>query len=109
MFPQNLPSIDAKEAYSQITKDKEIVVLDVRTPEEYGRGKIEGSINLPVDEVGEKIEKIIPDKNKKIFVYCFSGSRSVIVVSEMLNQGYKNVFNITSGILAWRNNQLPLV
>jgi thioredoxin 1 len=104
-----VPQLDAKDLQSAIINNEECIILDVRTPHEFERGKIKNSINLPVNDVKEKIETIIPDKSKKIYVYCLSGSRSVFAVSQMLALGYKNVFDIKSGLLAWRINNFPIV
>lgn len=97
-----MQEISAQELQKVINTNPEIILLDVRTTEEYVRGKIANSINLPVDEVADKVGKIIPDKNASVYVYCLSGSRSVYAVQEMMTLGYKNVFNLTNGLLAWR-------
>lgn len=98
----NVPQITAEEVKKSIDAKEDVTLLDVRTVGEYSRGKIEGGINLPVDEVACKIETVIPDKSKKIYVYCLSGSRSVHAVDAMVKLGYTNVFNVISGLLAWR-------
>jgi phage shock protein E len=95
-------NITADEVKKAIDNNEEFVLLDVRTTGEYARGKIAGSINLPVDEVPEKIEKLIPDKDKTIYVYCLSGSRSVFALAIMEKIGYKNIYDMTNGLLAWR-------
>lgn len=104
-----VPQLDAKELKNAIDQNEDCVILDVRTPHEYEKGKIVNSINLPVDDVLEKVEKLIPDKDKKIYVYCLSGSRSVYAVEEMVRLGYKNVFDVSHGLLSWRINQFPIV
>ncbi len=101
MFP-NLPNISAEKVKMAIDAKTDVLLLDVRTTSEYARGKIAGAINVPVDEVANKIASVLPDKTKTIYVYCLSGSRSVFAVDAMLKLGYKNVFNMTSGLLAWR-------
>lgn len=98
----DVPEVDVSFLQNAINKKENFVLLDVRTPEEVSSGKIEGSINIPVDTVLEKIEKIIPDKNKTIYVYCRSGVRSARAVKIMLKMGYKNVFSLTGGILSWQ-------
>jgi rhodanese-related sulfurtransferase len=101
--------IDARDVYKKIqNNENNFVLLDVRTPQEYSKEKIAGSINLPVDQVESKIETLIPDKEKTIFVYCLSGSRSTVAVSLMQSLGYTNVFDMISGLLAWRVYNLPL-
>lgn len=107
-FPQ-VPQLEAKDLYNAINQKEDCVILDVRTNHEFEKGKIEGSINLPVDEVEKKVQNLIPDKNKKIYVYCLSGSRSVFAVDVMTKLGYKNVFDIAHGLLAWRVGRYPTV
>ena len=99
-----VPQISVDEVNKALDLKDKILLLDVRTSGEYSRGKIEGSINLPVEEVDKQIESVIPDKSAKIYVYCLSGSRSIIAVDTMIKIGYVNVFNVTSGLLAWRVN-----
>ena len=89
---------------SAITTKEDCVLLDVRTDQEYAKGKIAGSVHVPVDEIEENIQQTIPDKNKKVYVYCLSGSRSVIAVDTMMKLGYSNVYDMKNGLLAWRMN-----
>lgn len=103
-----VPQITTDELKKLIDSNEEIIILDVRTTGEYSRGKIEGSVNLPLDDIGEKIERLLPNKEAKIIIYCLSGSRSVYAVDEMVKLGYKNVFNLTNGLLVWRAMNYPL-
>lgn len=103
-----VPTIEAISLKKSIDGDEDFLLLDVRTKQEFARGKIQGSINLPLDEVSKKISSICTDKSKKIYVYCLSGSRSIIAVDIMIKMGYKNVFDLKSGLLAWRANQYPI-
>lgn len=97
-----VPEIEAEEVWKRTQKKEKVGIVDVRTPHEYSRGNIEGSINIPVNEIAEKIEKVIPNKDKTIYVYCLSGSRSVVAVDTMQKLGYKKVFSMISGLLSWR-------
>lgn len=108
MFKSNIPQISVDEVYKAIIKKTDVILLDVRTPGEYSKGKIEGSINIPIDTINDQIFTVIPDKNKKVYVYCLSGSRSEIVVETLQKIGYMNVFNMTNGILMWRSKKYPL-
>lgn len=69
----------------KIMKDKEYVIIDVRTKEEYDESHVVNSINIPYDEIDSKIEI---DKDKIIFVYCKSGRRSSIAYDTLKNLGY---------------------
>jgi len=104
-----VPQVTADNVKKAIDSKENVLILDVRTEGEYSRGKIAGSINIPLDEVVKKVESVIPDKHAKIFVYCLSGSRSVYAVDEMIKLGYKNVFNLSNGLLVWRSMNYPLI
>lgn len=103
----NVPQITADEVKQSLDQNQDVILLDVRTKEEFANYRIKGAINLPVDEVPDKITSIIRDKKKRIFVYCLSASRSVHAVEAMKKLGYTDVFNITSGLLAWRAKKYP--
>ena len=107
-FQPQVPQIDATELKKVLDAKTDVVLLDVRTPQEFAKGNIAGSINLPVDEVQNKVEKLLPDKNKIIYAYCLSGSRSVHAVDAMVKFGYKKVYDIKSGLLAWKAKGYPV-
>lgn len=103
-----VPSITVEELKKAIDAKETFILLDVRTPEEYEKARISGSTNLPLDAVSEKIGEVVSDKDKKIFVYCMSGSRSIIAVDTMKELGYTNVFDVSNGMLAWRVKRYPV-
>lgn len=100
--------MSAEEVQEAILAEENMTILDVRTPEEFSRSHIKNSINLPIDDLRYQITSLIPDKKQKIYVYCFSGSRSVYAVELMVKLGYTNVFDMANGLLAWRAKQYPL-
>jgi phage shock protein E len=93
-------NIKPEEAKKRLDSEKWIVLLDVRTKEEYDTGHIKGSILIPLDNVKEEAEKKLKDKDVPIFVYCRSGNRSTSAASILANLGYKNVYNL-GGINNW--------
>ncbi len=99
--------VSVEELKRSLGEHENAIHLDVRTPGEYEKGKLGGSINLPVQEVGDRIEQVVPDKNKKIYVYCLSGSRSAIAVEELKDKGYINVFDVEVGLLTWSTKKYP--
>lgn len=105
----NVPGITVEELYALIQAKKKMVLLDVRTPQEYSRGSIQDSINVPLDTVPDKIASVVPDKNATIYVFCLSGSRSVMAVDSMVKLGYTKVFDVKQGLLAWRVHKYPEV
>lgn len=72
----------------------ETILIDVRTKEEFQSGHLKNAINLPVDEISETIEKIVPNKNTNIELYCRSGRRSGIAKEKLEAKGYTNVKNL---------------
>jgi phage shock protein E len=102
-----VPEISVDEVKKSLDTKDDVILLDVRTIEEYSRGKIPGGINLPVDEIEGNIQKVIPDKSAKVYVYCLSGHRSLYAAEAMMQAGYANVYNVTSGMLGWRAKNFP--
>lgn len=69
------------------------LLLDVRTPEEFGGGHIGGSINIPLNKISAANTKI-PNKDTPIFVYCQSGSRSAAAVNMLQHYGFTHTVDI---------------
>ncbi len=76
-------------------KNNGVVLLDVRTPEEHNARAIEGSINIPIEELRDRMEEI--PKNKPIYAYCEVGYRSYLATRILLQHGYKEVYDLTGG------------
>lgn len=70
------------------------ILIDVRTAQEYAEGHLDGSLNLTVDTISINIEKLVPDKNATIVVYCRSGNRSATAKATLNNLGYENVYDL---------------
>ena len=82
-------------------------LVDVRTPEEFDAGHIEGSVNIPLQELADRYDEFPQDM--PIVVYCRSGNRSG-TATEMLNaEGFDNVYDIDGGIVLWQQDGLQLV
>jgi rhodanese-related sulfurtransferase len=99
--------ISPKDAEQKINKE-EFTVIDVRTPEEYGEGCIAESLNIDVSspDFSQKIQDL--DRNREYLVYCRSGGRSSRAREFMEKSGFKNVYNLTGGIIAWNKMGLPI-
>jgi len=86
-----------------------ITIIDVRTPGEFSKGAIKGSVNIPVDEIAERISTSVTDKNRVLYLYCLSGSRSQMATDILNGMGYSQVFSMTNGLLMWRFKKYELV
>lgn len=99
MFAQStsdVPSINIDEFINLIEKDSSVIILDVRTPAELAGplGKIEKAINIPIQELPDRIEELKPYKDKQIYVICRTQNRSY-ASSQFLNKnGYKSIYVI---------------
>ncbi len=109
IFSPKVPTITADELNQAINEKKPLTLLDVRTDNEYGKGHIADSLHLPIDNLLEKINSLLPDKSKEIVAYCLSGSRSAVAVDEMIKMGYTNIKSLDHGLLAWRAKKYPTV
>ena len=83
----------AEAASNGIVNNDKITIIDVRTAQEYNEGHLKNAINIPYDEIRDKIKKYVPDKDEKIILYCRSGRRSGIAEKTLKDMGYKNVIN----------------
>lgn len=88
-------NIDIKKALDLISKSTNLVLLDVRTPEEYMSGSAPNSINIDLLNTDFKSKIDILDKNKQYIVYCRSGNRSAIASSIMSTNGFSNIYNLS--------------
>ena len=93
-------NITAQEAKALMDTQTGYIILDTRTQEEYDEGHIPGAILIPYDEVPEKAEGILKDKNQLILVYCRSGRRSKIAAEALVELGYTNIREF-GGIIDW--------
>lgn len=92
--------ISPEEAKKRLDEEKGIILLDVRTEEEYIQKHIPGSILIPVDVLEKEAPSELPDKNASIFVYCKSGRRSVAAAEMLVKLGYTHVYNL-GGVVDW--------
>jgi len=95
----NFQSIDAKTALTLLENDDNVTLLDVRTITEYKEGHLRDSTLIPVDALADNLGMLKADKNKKIIVYCRSGSRSVSA-SRILEENGFTPLNVKGGILS---------
>lgn len=88
---------------------EEGILLDVRTPEEWNQGIIEGAKMLNFFSPAFEAELKKLDKNLPIYVYCKSGGRSGKTAAKLKALGYEEVYDLSGGITAWRGEDLPTV
>ena len=93
-------NITAEEAKQIMDKEEGFIILDVRTQEEYDQGHLPGAVVISHEEIAEKAEGALTDKDQLILVYCRSGRRSKIAAEALVELGYTNIKEF-GGIIAW--------
>lgn len=94
----NFESIDAKQAIQLVENDDNVTLLDVRTIQEYKEGHLRDATLIPVEALSQNLGMLSQDKNKKIIVYCRTGSRSVSA-SRILEKNGFTPLNVRGGII----------
>ena len=98
--------ISSREAKILLEKNKSIFLLDVRTPQENSQARLPGTVLIPINEIEHRIKEI--PRNKTILVYCAVGARSKPAAEFLSHNGYKDVYNMTDGLVGWYRNGFPL-
>jgi len=86
---------------NELLKENDLLILDVRSNEEFNVGHLKGSQNIPVQSLSLKIASILDWKNKKVLVYCHSGGRSLAASQMLKKSGFTKIHNMVGGVSAW--------
>jgi rhodanese-related sulfurtransferase len=87
---------------------EDIVILDVRNPNEYDVAHIPGAFNVSRGLLEFQIWSVVPDKNAKIYVYCRTGARAALATKQLNEFGYKNAVSVDTGGVAWAKAGYPI-
>lgn len=102
----NLPTISTKQLKEQMKTNKDLVILDVRTPQELNGplGHIEGVVNIPLQELDKRVGELDKYKDKEIAVICRTGHRSSIASKILIKDGFK-IENVAGGMTQYRKDE----
>lgn len=106
---QNSSSLSAKEFQDKITELGNVVILDVRTPDEFNGGTIENAVNADITSYDFTNVVQTLDKSTPVMVFCLSGGRSKDAAKALRNMGFNTVYELKGGILKWNAENLPVV
>ena len=102
--------IDSQELKKRIENSKEeLILLDVRTLEEYQSGHIKNSINIPHDQLILNINVLDQYRNQPIVVFCRSGRRAQLVIETLIENKFDQIVDLEWDILAWKTSGFPVV
>lgn len=98
----NETKVSVEEAYELIQSNKDILILDVRTPAEFKAGHIKNAKNIPYDVLPVRINEIDRYKEKIVLVHCQSGGRSSSAVNTLEKNGFVKIYHMNRGLGAWK-------
>jgi phage shock protein E len=106
---QNKVDVNSTKVNSMLKTDKTLIVIDVRTAEEFNAGHIKGAINIDIRQPNAfaKIDKL--NKKAKYIVHCRTNNRSKTAVDYMMKSGFNTVYQMIDGFVGWSQNNLPIV
>lgn len=93
---------------TQLMNHDNAVFVDVREDKEVAEGFIVDAVHIPLSQLSNRIAELEPYKGRPLVAYCRSGSRSFSAGNKLRKAGFETVYNLTGGILAWQNANLPI-
>jgi thiazole biosynthesis-like protein len=104
-----ISDINAEELYERLeTEDEPALLIDVRTPQEYYSGHIKNTRMLPLGELLSNTNVIEEYKDREIVAICHSGSRSMMAAQILARTGFKDIRNLTGGMMMWHRRGYPV-
>jgi rhodanese-related sulfurtransferase len=102
-----VPEVAPADLQSRLSGGEQIVVIDVREPEEFARGKIPGAYTIPRGVLEMQVDGRLPLEST-VVLYCGAGGRSALAAKSLADMGYEKVENLQGGWGAWVNSGLPV-
>lgn len=99
--------LDSAEAVMKINRE-DAVVIDVREDAEVAKGRIPNAKHIPLGQLSSRLAELEKHKGKPIIVACRSGHRSAGACGILTKNGFENVYNLSGGMIAWEQANLPL-
>lgn len=106
-LPETYNALRVSDLEAELAAGGDLFLMDVRSPDEYAEGHIEGAVNIPMNTVADSLA-LLPNLDANIVVYCGSGHRSAIVMEVLNLLGYTNVRSLLGGTKAWMSSELPV-
>ena len=105
-FAAGVVNLGAPAARSLLARNGRVLLLDVRTPEEYRQAHLRGATLIPLSELESRVREI--PRGRPILVYCAVGARSLTAAHFLVSKGFSDVYHISDGIVGWYRNGYPL-
>ena len=100
--------LTAPESVALIKAESSLIIIDVRTPNEFSRGHIPGANLLPVQMFAANLTQLTQFRDEPILLYCASGNRSTVAAKMLIDAGFSHIYNLRRGMGEWMQSQLPV-
>lgn len=104
---RNVPETDVPTVKARLDRGEDFHLVDVREESEWQKGHIPGAVHISKGVIERDIEKLIPDADAEIVLYCGGGFRSVLAAENLQKMGYTNVISMDGGWRGWREAGHP--
>lgn len=104
---QTIPQVGPADLQTRLDGGEEIVLIDVREPDEFAKGKIPGSFTIPRGVLEMQVDGRLP-RDATVVLYCGGGARSALACRSLADMGYDKVENLDGGWGAWTRLGLPV-
>ncbi len=105
---QSATIITAKQLLEWVNNDQELLILDVRTPEEFATGHVPTAVNIPHTEIEARLQEVRRAGDVDVVVYCRSGRRAGIAEKILHDAGFRRLLHLEGDMLGWLQENLPV-
>lgn len=93
---------------ARLVGDENVVLVDVREPDEFRSGYIKGAKHIPLGSLSTKLDELKQHEGRQILLYCRSGNRSSAAANTLVKAGFTDVGHLAGGITAWQSENFPV-
>lgn len=108
VFANEVPEISQQDYLEAVKSPNNIVLLDVRSKEEYNEGHVPGAINISHNTIKDNLNLLKQHKNSTVIVYCRSGRRAAFAENILAENGFTNLQHLTGDMNGWLKANLPV-
>lgn len=105
---QRIKEIEAEQVKNKLDHNEKVILIDVREDNEWEQGHITGAIHLGKGILERDIEKIVPETDTEIILYCGGGYRTALAADNLQKMGFTNVFSMAGGWRRWNELEFPI-
>jgi rhodanese-related sulfurtransferase len=107
--PVDAKDISQSQLQQLMIKDTQVVLLDVRTVEEFEDGHIQNAVNIPHKELEQRLVELAESKDTQIVIYCRSGRRAEVAKQVLIKNGFNHLDHLTGDFNGWTSSELPTI